>query len=334
MQLDAECSLNLLSYKFENIKVAGIISKYSAKKILIQLPDGLKPFVPKIIDSLKKRTNATFYVSADPCYGACDLAVDDAKIIGADLIIHYGHTPINIHTDVKVIHINVESKIPIEQIVNKALTIIKPYERIGLITNVQHAHKLQELKRKLELKGKTAYIGQAGGLAKIDGQILGCDYTTAEKIQDSVDAFLYIGGGYFHPLGVMIKTRKPVIVADPFLGTIKNLLEFKNKILGKRRAAITKLIASANIGIIVGLKHGQAKPELAEKIQKQLESKRKRTMILCIREITPNALDNFKDIAVFVNTACPRIGVDDHQNFSRPIIHVKEVEDMLAEKND
>lgn len=334
MHHDVEHRRNLMSYEFEDVKVADIISKNSTKKVLIQLPDGLKPFGLKLINTLRNRTHATFYFSADPCYGACDLAVDAAKIVGADLIIHYGHTPITVSTDVKVVYINAKSEIPIENVINKTLAIIKPYRKIGLITNLQHVHKLEEVKYFLERNGKTVFTGSAGGLVKYDGQILGCDYTTAEKIKNSVDIFLYIGGGHFHPLGVMLSTKKPVVVADPFRSIVENLFEAGSKLLEMRKAALAKLIEAENVGIIVGLKMGQAKPDIAERIQEKLESRGKRTMLLCIREITPEVLDNFEDVEVFINTACPRIGVDDQQNFRRPIVSLRELEELLAGEDD
>ncbi len=323
-----------MSYEFENARVADLIIKKSAKKVLIQLPDGLKPFGLKLADTLRAKTGAIIYISADPCYGSCDLPIHESKNIDVNLIIHYGHTPFLAKTDTDVIYINVESKIPLETLIYKASTVLRPYKKIGLITNIQHVNKLEEVKHILESSGKIVFIGSAGGLAKYDGQILGCDYTTADRIKGLVDIFLYVGSGRFHPLGVILATGKPVIMADPFLDIFEDLSEMGRKILRMRRTAVAKFLEADYIGIIVGLKLGQNNYELAENIQRKIESKGKRTVLLCVREINPEALDNFMDINVFVNTSCPRVGVDDFQNFSRPIVSVKEIEGLLAREND
>ena len=92
----------------------------------------------------------------------------------------------------KIIHIHAKS---LEEIKIKNPETLPT--RIGLVTTIQHMHKLEEVKTFLEKKGKKAVIC---------GQVLGCNAScTAGK---DVDAFLYIGSGRFHPIGVALKTLK------------------------------------------------------------------------------------------------------------------------------
>ena len=74
-------------------------------------------------------------------------------------------------------------------------------KKVGLVTTVQHKHELKKIKELIEKTGKKTVIG---------GQILGCDVNAAKKIKSKVDAFLYIGSGEFHPLGVALETNKKV----------------------------------------------------------------------------------------------------------------------------
>lgn len=71
----------------ENAKQA--IKDNNAKKVLIQLPDGLKQHAGTIIDALQD-TGAELFIWVDSNYGACDLPLE-AKNVGIDLILHYGH---------------------------------------------------------------------------------------------------------------------------------------------------------------------------------------------------------------------------------------------------
>ncbi|MCK7471516.1 MAG: diphthamide synthesis protein [Desulfomicrobium escambiense] len=48
------------------------------------------------------------------------------------------------------------------------------------------------------------------------GQVIGCDYSNVKSIVDDVEAFLFVGGGIFHALGIALSTSKPTIVADPY----------------------------------------------------------------------------------------------------------------------
>src|SRR3989344_5650040 len=75
---------------------------------------------------------------------------------------------------------------------------------IGLATTVQFIDYVDEIKNYLESKGKIIFIGRMR--QKYEGQLLGCDQGGAEKIKDKVDAFLYVGTGVFHPLGIAISS--------------------------------------------------------------------------------------------------------------------------------
>ena len=61
-------------------------------KILLQFPEGLKQKAVEIAKKYEKKGDVVF-LSAAPCYGACDLALDEARAIGAKKIIHFGHSP-------------------------------------------------------------------------------------------------------------------------------------------------------------------------------------------------------------------------------------------------
>ena len=69
------------------------IQDSQAKRVLIQLPDGLKPFADQIQTILKKACPETQLVFwADSCYGACDAPIH-VRHLGFDLLIAFGHAP-------------------------------------------------------------------------------------------------------------------------------------------------------------------------------------------------------------------------------------------------
>jgi len=68
------------------------IKDKKAKRVCIQLPDGLKPYAKDIQDALEKETEAEIFIWAGSCYGACDTPVE-VKNLGVDLLIQWGHTP-------------------------------------------------------------------------------------------------------------------------------------------------------------------------------------------------------------------------------------------------
>ncbi|MBC7131412.1 diphthamide synthesis protein, partial [Candidatus Bathyarchaeota archaeon] len=78
-------------YDFEEERVKQEILRLDAKKVLLQLPEGLKNEGIRLAKILEK-IGVLPVISADPCYGACDLATDVAESLNLDLIVHYGHS--------------------------------------------------------------------------------------------------------------------------------------------------------------------------------------------------------------------------------------------------
>lgn len=73
-------------YEFELEKAKKEIKHSGAKKVLIQLPDGLKPQATKIVDELSN-DKVEISIWAGSCFGACD--IPHAEV---DLIVQFGHT--------------------------------------------------------------------------------------------------------------------------------------------------------------------------------------------------------------------------------------------------
>lgn len=79
-----------INYNLELDRATAIITREKAKRICIQLPDGLKPEAKHIVDELQKRTGAEIIIWAGSCYGACDLPVEVERL-GVELLIQWGH---------------------------------------------------------------------------------------------------------------------------------------------------------------------------------------------------------------------------------------------------
>ena len=79
-------------YDLELDKVIGEITRKKAKIVLLQFPDGLKPYATVVVDYLEEKTSAEFLIWFGSCYGACDVPIlpkDIEKKIG--LVIQFGH---------------------------------------------------------------------------------------------------------------------------------------------------------------------------------------------------------------------------------------------------
>jgi len=79
-------------YDLELNKIISQIKTKKAKLVLLQFPDGLKPYATAIVDFLEEKTKAEFIIWLDSCFGACDIPIlgkdFEKKIV---LIVQFGH---------------------------------------------------------------------------------------------------------------------------------------------------------------------------------------------------------------------------------------------------
>jgi 2-(3-amino-3-carboxypropyl)histidine synthase len=309
-------------FDFEEERIKQEIVKLGAKRVLLQLPEGLKPDGPRLAKVIE-RMGVVPIISADPCYGACDLATAEAARLGIDLIIHFGHAKLLKHEQVPTVYVEARATVTVAEAVEKSLSLLSKYGKIGLATTVQHVQTLDEAREILVRAGKTVVIGDAGRV-NYSGQVIGCDYSNVRSVANDVEAFLFIGGGRFHALGIALSTSKPTVIADPYENMAYSINEEAEKILKQRWASVEEAKHAENFGILVGLKLGQKRLDEALKIKEMAEKNGKTAFLFAIREVLPEVLMEFPSVDAYVNTACPRISLEAPAKFLKPVLTVNE----------
>jgi 2-(3-amino-3-carboxypropyl)histidine synthase len=321
--------MKTMSFDLEEKRLKREIKKRKPKIVFLQLPEGLKPEAPHIA-SIIEEAGALPIVSTDPCYGACDLAISEAKLLGADLIIHYGHTPMTTHTDVPIVYVEARAKISIKEALAKAVPYLESWSKIGLVTTVQHVHQLDEAKNILRNAGKTVFVGDADPV-KYPGQVIGCDFSNARSVSEKVEVYLFVGGGRFHAMGVALATGKPTIIADPYEKRAYPIQDEVRRVIKQRWGNISEAKDAKSFGVLISLKSGQMRLRDAMNIKEKLEQNGLKATLLALREVTSSALMQFPGIDAFINTACPRLSLDDASSFRKPLLYLNEALVMLGE---
>jgi 2-(3-amino-3-carboxypropyl)histidine synthase len=188
----------------------------------------------------------------------------------------------------KKLLIPAESTLDIKEVLKK----VNIKGKTGIVTTAQHMHHIKEAQKMI----KNSVIG---------GQILGCNFKNAEKIKNKVDSYLFIGSGDFHPLELAIRTGKEVYVANPYNNTITKIS--REEVEKKKKEIKGKYIRFLNakkVGILVSTKPGQYNIKKAIELRKKIK---KETYIFVFETLRENELENYPDIDIFINTACPRI---------------------------
>jgi len=295
------------------------IKEHKAKRVLIQIPEGLKSSVQKLSDFLEKN-NLEVLISVEPCYGACDLRNREAMALGCDMIIHIGHTDFGLNSDIPVIYEDYEIKVNPVPLLKKNIFKLKPYKKIALLSTIQFLSSLDKAKRFLEKQGKEVVIGRS--VKGKPGQVLGCDYSAALSVE--AECYLFIGSGKFHPLGLAMDVEEPVFFLDIERREMINLEKEKERMQRIKFAHLYKAKSCKRFGILLSTKPGQMKTNIALHIKKKLNSKKRKAWILVADEITPEKLLGLK-LDCLVDCACPRIA-DDFSIFKKPVLKPEDID--------
>ncbi len=316
--------------------VLGFVRKVGIKKLLLQFADGLKQYSCSVVEELSRGLpDVEILVSGSSCYGACDVAFEEALRLGADGIVHYGHTPFPEaftyanKLGVDVFFVEAFSRVEfLSKAVDKALDVLcsmKDVVNVGITASLQEVPYIALVKQRLEREGFRVHVGTGSKRVKYAGQVLGCDYTSALSIKDRVEGFVHMGGGLFHALGLGLATQRPVVLCDPYRGEAQDIEHVVRRVKATRLYYVAKAMEEAErYCVVIGCKWRQRHLHSAMRVKRLLEKKGKRVYLITLYEVSPQALENFPEPDAFVITACPRIPIDDYMNYRRPLLTVLE----------
>ncbi len=311
-------------------KIVDEIRRRHAGVVCIQLPEGLKRYTDLIRERVEDETEAVPVFSTEPCYGACDPWRPPASF-DCDLVVHIGHSRMMEDGPVPTVYLPAPSRISSVEVLKGNLDRVDG-RRIGLVASIQHVHEIPLLRKILEDEGFEAHVGGPGPRTEHPGQVLGCNYEAARDVQDRVDLFLYVGGGDFHPLGVILATGKRVLALDPYRGELRRLDKLSRRVLHQRFAAIERAKTCKSFGLLVSVKPGQNRYRQAMRWRTRLGELGLKATILAYDRLDPSMLSSY-DAEAFVNFGCPRIPTDNSEAFRKPVLTPAELEIALGERS-
>lgn len=175
------------NYDLEIYKTVWRLTEAKAKRVALQLPEGLQMFACIISDILMqfcKPHIEDVIIMGDVTYGACCIDDFTAKALDCDFIVHYGHSclvPLS-KTSIRTLYVFVDITMHIDHFVESVkLTFPDKSKRIMLVGTIQFSKSLQQATIALnEYYNTVVTIPQAKPLSP--GEILGC---TSPRIDDS-----------------------------------------------------------------------------------------------------------------------------------------------------
>lgn len=317
------------NYNFEIPKTIWRIRETNAKRVALQMPEGLLMFSTTISDIIRDFTDADTVIMGDVTYGAC--CVDDftAKALNVDLLVHYGHScliPIDQTSGIKVLYIFVDIKIDALHFIETIKLNFPVENRLAFVSTIQFVVTLQASANELRKSGYNITIPQSKPLSP--GEILGC----TAPIVPNVDTIIYLGDGRFHLEAAMI--ANPNLRAyryDPYNKEFTEEFYDHEAMRKNRKDAIEKAKTAETFGIILGTLGRQGSPKVLEHLEKRLRESNKKIVTILLSEIFPDKLKLFENIDAFVQIACPRLSIDWGTAFPQPLLTPYEVSVALGD---
>ncbi|XP_033747995.1 2-(3-amino-3-carboxypropyl)histidine synthase subunit 1-like [Pecten maximus] len=306
------------NYNFEIFKTVWRIRTTQAKRVALQFPEGLLLFACTIADIIEEFTEADTLIMGDVTYGAC--CVDDftARALGAELMIHYGHSclvPIDRTDGIQMLYVFVDIKIDTAHFLDTIRHNFSPGSHLAFVSTIQFVAAIQSSGNEL----KTDYqvtIPQSKPLSP--GEILGC---TSPKLPPGVAALIYLGDGRFHLESIMISNPEvPAYRYDPYSKIFSREYYETEKMHAVRKQAISRAAGCGKFGVILGTLGRQGSPKILQSILQKLEEKGKENILVLLSEVFPQKLQLFQGVDAWVQVACPRLSIDWGLAFNKPLL--------------
>lgn len=348
-------------YSFEVLKTVHRIHTSKAKHVALQMPEGLLMYACTIADILKKFSVEggleAVSVLGDVTYGAC--CIDDlgAKALGADLLVHYGHSclvPLTT-TAIPCLYVFVEIRVDVQHLIECFCKTCPIGTRVHVMGTVQFRPAVAAAAKALNERERPATIPQAKPLSP--GEVLGCTAPSglggtsidkkgkkakADENEDSSQCdnttdhvMLFIADGRFHLEAAMI--ANPTLRAlryDPYAKSLTDEQYETEKMKSIRKKAIQRAMdPSVKVfGIILGTLGRQGNPAILGHVRSLLRKRGRRSFVLLLSEVFPKKLDMFSHVDAWVQIACPRLSIDWGHFFTKPVLSPYELNVALDEE--
>jgi len=167
-------------------------------------------------------------------------------------------------------------------------------KNIAITYSIQYIKIAEKIKESLKKTNNITFFSQ----------ILGC---SKPKFPKKTEAVLLISNGKFHAISLAYESNLPVFLYDN--GKFTKIKESEIESLKRNeKVAYIKFLYAEKIGILVSTKPGQE--QIKKAIDFKKSQKKKKSYIFISNSVDVGEFENFPDIESWVNTACPRMDLN------------------------
>ncbi|KAG2426141.1 hypothetical protein HYH02_014856 [Chlamydomonas schloesseri] len=311
------------NYNFEIHKTVWRVRQEGARTVALQFPEGLQMYACVIADILERFAGVTHtLVMGDVTYGACCIDDYSAEALGADFLVHYGHSclvPVDVTASrMPVQYVFVDIAADVDHLVATVeANFPDRATRLALAGTIQFTSAVQLARQRLAGSFPSLAVPKCKPLSP--GEVLGC---TAPVIDPATtDAIVFVSDGRFHLEAIMIANPSiPAYRYDPY-GRVFTRERYDHAgMRAVRRRAITAARKARHWGVVLGTLGRQGNPAILASLQRHLAAAGLRHTLLLMSEVSPPRLDMIPGPEAFVQIACPRLSIDWGEGFTRPTL--------------
>lgn len=318
-------AINMLpkNYNFEIHKSVWRLRTESITTVALQFPEGLLMYSCIITDILKKFAYVKTFVLGDVTYGACCIDDFTAIKLGAEFLIHYGHScivPISTNK-IKVLYVFVEIFFDPEHLIRTIQENFLPDIKMALMGTIQFVAIVHKVAAILKQERPGITVPQSKPLSA--GETLGC----TSAVLSGCDVLVFVADGRFHLEAAMI--RNPNVKAyryDPY----SKVMTFESydtaRMKQARWTAICRAREAKVWGVILGTLGRQGSPDILLRVRRILSDAGKTVVPFLMAELVPAKLKAVAQVEAWVQVACPRLSVDWGDEFEKPVLTSYELE--------
>ncbi len=300
------------------------------RRIALQVPAGLVAGARDLAERFRTQAKVDVQLVARSCFGACDFPSPD-EAPGVDALVVLGHARIpNVRLPLPTYFVEMRSQGGDPERLVELIASARLPSRLGLVASVQHLDLVAPLRAVAQRRGYTLVTGEGDRRLAYAGQALGCNYTPAETIAREVDAYLFLGTGRFHAIGLAFAVDRPVWTLDPLQHRLEPPID-RSELVRRRLLLVAGCRSARRWGVLVSTFAGQNRSPMALSLVRKARARGLDAEVLVFGRLHPDDLVG-RDFDAYVSTACPRIALDDSGLYPRPILTPPEFLMALGER--
>jgi len=301
------------------------------RRVALQVPAGLTRGARELADRIRTEGRVDVLLVTRACFGACDFPSPD-EVPGVDASVVLGHSPIpNVRLSLPTFFVEMRHPGGDPTALAAALAAGHVPTPLGLVASVQHMDLVAPFEAAARERGIELLMGQGDRRLAYPVQALGCNYTSAEQIAGRVQGFLFLGTGQFHSRGLAFAVDRPVWALDPLTGRLEPPID-RATLIRDRLLLIAQCRDARRWGVLVSTFAGQNRSPTALALIRKARARGLDAEALVFGRLDPTDLVG-RDFDAYVNTACPRIALDDASLYPRPVLTPPEFLQAIGERS-